>query len=439
MSNKNFTSTPNPTNPAAAQSPFPNWLLNPIGSDYAAEHGYGTTMLLAPDIQDIIIESIPAQYKTLKLLHSKPPLMKNDEEYHWFEREIPRPALEVLSQSSGGGTAELTITLTAGGVNEVAVNTLLDLPDGRQAIVNDVNTSTNQIVVKAANGSPVLQNVNAGDLLITGFAPIADGQNFFSNYTRMQLVKYQNMIACGQRAKRWTTRTALRYQNNQTVEYFQHDMNELWENVYNDLFWIYVNAEAGEYDITVPAGTGLTAGTYKAKVGDGFYTFMVKNGAAHATSSPATLEADFKTLAFGTNYKNVDGVRYILGTPEMLHQMSNVWKDPVRYAPNDTVASLDLQMYHFGEMKFVPIPIVHFEGRFNQFHGGFSRKLICVDLDKIHTTAIKGSQQLRANNTGALHKHNGGYNDYIDYIVDYELGTQVETVKGHFWIDMIGV
>lgn len=438
MSNQNFTGTPNPVNPSAVQSPFPNWLLNPIGSTYAAQHGYGTTMLLAPDIQRAIVESIPSQYKTLKLLHSKAPLMKNDEEYHWFEREIPRPALEVLTQVSGGATQ--VVTLTAGGSGQVSINTLLDLPDSRQAIVYAVDTTANTISIKPANGAANLATLAAGSLLITGFAPTADGQNFFSNYTRMDLVKYTNMISSGQRGKRWTTKTALRWQNNQTVEYFQQDMNELWENVYNDLFWIYVNAEAGEYDITIPAGNGLTAsGSYKAKVGDGFYTFMVKNGAAHATSSPATLEADFKTLAFGTNFKNVDGVRYILGTPEMLHMMSNIWKDPVRYAPNDTMASLDLQMYNFGGMKFVPIPIVHFESRFNQFHGAFSRKLICIDLDKIHTTGLKGSHQILANNTGAQHKHNGGYNDYIDYIVDYELGTQVETVKGHFWIDMVGV
>jgi hypothetical protein len=434
MSNTGFTTTPSLVNPSAVQSPYPNWLLNPLGSDYAAQMGYADTRLLAPAIEKMIVQSIPSQYKMLKLLFDKAPKLKTDEEHEWWERNIPRPALEVLVDSAGGATD--TITLTAGGSGQVSINTQLELANGRQVIVTAVDTTLNTITVKPANGTAVLVASTAGDKIITGFAPIADGQNFFSNYTRMDLVRYTNFIARGLRAKRWTTMTALKYKNNQTVNYFEEDAAELMENVYNDLFFLFMNAEKGEYDITVPVGGG---GTYKAKVGDGIFPFLVKNNAAHSSSSPATLEADLKALAFGTNYKNIDEARYILGTPYMLHLLSEVFKDPVRYAPNDTISKLDLQEYRFGGMKFVPVPIVHFEERFNQFQDGFARRLICIDPAKVFTTGIMGLPQIQARNTGSQHKDNGGYNDYIDYIVDYVLGTQVETVQGHFWIDMFGV
>ena len=434
----NHTATPNPVNPHATQSPFPLWLQHAPGAEMAAQYGYGTTALLAADIQRAIVDSIPKQEKLIKLMFDKPAILKNSpKEYSWFEDEIPRPALEVLTGQGSGATQ--TIPLTAGGSNYISPNTLVHLPSGRQAIVTAVDTTANEITVKAANGSAVLPSISAGQIITQGFAPIADGQNFFSNYSRLELVEYRNWFATGQRARRWTTLTALDYQNNGTTEYFDRDASKLWKMVYEDLFWIFVNAEKGQYDITVPAGSGMTnAGTYKATVGDGFYTFMVKNGAAHSTSTPASLEADFKTLAFGTNHKDVDGVRYVLGTPRMLNMMSDVWKDPVHYAPNDTIASLDLQLYHFGAMKFVPLPVHHFESRANLLNG-FDKKLIVIDKDKINTTAIKGREQISANNTGSLHKSNGGYNDFIDYFIDYNLSTQVETVKGHFWIDMVGV
>jgi len=200
-----------------------------------------------------------------------------------------------------------------------------------------------------------------------------------------------------------------------------------------------MNANKGEYDVASPTGPGLTPGTYKQKVGDGIYPFLVKNGASHATSTPATLEADFKTLAFGTNFKNIDDVRYVLATPKTLNLMSDMWKDPVQYAPSDTISSLDLREYRFGDMRFVPVPIVHWETQYNHFQPAWANRILVLDKANIKTVLVNGFQQIEANNTGSLSTANGGYNDYIDYFVRYCLGTRVTTVKGHFWMDMIGV
>lgn len=437
MSNTSFTATPNQTNPAATQGIYPSWLLNQIGSQYAAKYGYTDTSLLKPVIHQTIINSIPAQYPMIKLLFDKAPIQVPDFEYSWFEREIPRPALTLGANSTGGATS--TITLTAGGSLNVSLNDSVILPDERVAIVTAVNTTANTITVKPQNGEPNLPNYTAGDTILIGYPVLADGQNFFSNYTRMDLKKYTNWATRGLRAKRWTRETAIRYKNLQQVNYFEEDAAELMENVYNDMFYLLMNANKGEYDVLAPAGTGLTAGTYKQKVGDGIYPFLVKNGASHATSTLATLETDFKTLAFGTNFKNIDDVRWVLGTPKTLHYMSDIWKDPVRYAPSDTISSLDLREYRFGDMRFVTVPIIHWETQYNQFQPAWQNKLLVVDPTNINTTVVSGFDQIMANNTGYLSRERGGYNDFIDYFVEYCLGTRVTTIKGHFWIDLIGV
>jgi len=433
--NTAFTSTPSNPNPAAVQAIYPEWLLNPVGSQYAAEMGYADTRLLAPVIQSVIVDSIPDQYRILQLLFDKTPKDENDDEITWFERGIPRPALTILTNT--GGATSMTIPLTAGGSSSVSINTAIVMPDGRSAIVESVNTTANTVDIKAQNGQPALAAVVAGEKLIVGYTPMADGQNFFSDYTRLQVSPYTNWCATGLRAKRWTRKTALRYQNNNTTDYFTKDAQEMMENVYNDMFYLFMDAHKGEFDITVPAGTSLTAGTYKAKVGDGIYPFLVNNGAAHSTSSAATFEADFKTLAFNTNYKAINQPRFILGTPQTLNYMSDIWKDPIRYTASDTVNSMDLMSYEFGGMRYIPIPIVHFEERFNQFQSDWASRLLILDLDAISTWKMKGYEQVTARNTSKLALENGGDRDYIDYTVEYSLGVKVETVQGHFYMDIL--
>lgn len=437
MPNTSFTATPSNTNPAATQALYPSWLLNQLGSSYAAQYGYTDTSLLAPAIHNMIVDSIPAQYGVLKLLFDKPAVVVPDFEHSWFEREIPRPSLVIGANSTGGATS--TITLTSGGSSNVSINDSVILPDERVAIVAEVNTTANTIKVKPQNGEPNIPNYTAGDTILIGYAVNPDGSNFFSNYTRMDVKKYTEYVTRGLRAKRWTRETAQRYQNLGQTDYFEKDAKELMENVYNDLFYLFMNANKGEYDVLAPAGTGLTAGTYKQKVGNGIYPFLVKNGAAHATSTPATLEADFKALAFNTNFKNIDDVRYVLGTPKTLNLMSDVWKDPIRYAPNDRISSLDLMEYRFGDMRFVTVPIVHWETRYNQFQPVWANRMLVLDPSNIDTTVVRGFQQTEMHNTGHLSRQNGGYNDYIDYFVEYCLGTRVQTVLGHFWMDLIGV
>lgn len=119
--------------------------------------------------------------------------------------------------------------------------------------------------------------------------------------------------------------------------------------------------------------------------------------------------------------------------------MSDIWKDPVRYAPSDTISSLDLREYRFGDMRFVTVPIIHWETQYNQFQPAWQNKLLVVDPTNINTTVVSGFDQIMANNTGYLSRERGGYNDFIDYFVEYCLGTRVTTIKGHFWIDLIGV
>jgi hypothetical protein len=435
MSSQSYNATPNVVNPAATQGLFPLWLTNPIGSQYAAQYGYDTTLHLNRVVHETITKSIPAQFGVIKMFFDKTPEYVNSDEHTWTEKLWSRPLLRV--QVGAGAGSPSTITLTAGGAAEVEVNQVVVLPNNTHALVTAKNLGAGTITLSAFNGAGNLPVIGAGDVIIVQAQPIADGQNFFSGYSRIRTINYTNFITRGQRNKRWTTDTALKYQHSGKTNFFDLDLEELMELAMQDVMSLFINGQKGEITVTPQADAALTAGGYQAKMNWGMFPFMQQNGAMWAVSSPATLEADFKELAFNTNYKNVNVPRFILGTDRALNLLSTIWKDPVRYAPNDTIASLDLTQYSIGTMKFIPVVVPLFEERSGMFPAAFANRLIVVDFDSIKPVVMKGTEPLKAQNTGNQHKHYGGYNDFIDYYVEYRVGMEFRTVAGSFWIDLI--
>jgi hypothetical protein len=437
MSSQSFNATPNTVNPAAVQGLFPNWLANPIGSQYAAMYGYDTTLHLGRVIHNEITKSIPAQYGILKILFDKKTEYRDSDEHTWTEKLWSRPLLRV--QVGAGAGNPITVTLTAGGTGEVEPNQIVVLPNNTHARVTAKNTALNTITLASYNGMGNLPAIAANDVLIVEGTPIADGMNFFNGYTRARTIQYTNYIAIGQRNKRWTTLTALKYKNTNTTNYFDIDMEELRELAMQDMLAMFINGQKGEIDIVAQADAALTGGSYKAKMNWGMFPFMQQNGAMHSISSPATLEADFKELAFNSNYKNVGVPRVILGTDRALNALSTIWKDPVRYAPNDTISSLDLMQYSIGTMKFIPIVVPHFEVNAAMFPAAFANRLIVADLDSIIPTCIKGVEPISIGNTSSQLVQNGGYNDFVDFWIRYHIGMEFRTVAGSFWIDLINI
>ena len=67
-----YVATPNQVNPAATQALFPNWLANPIGSEYASNYSYDQTIHLKRAVNDTIVQNFPAQYNIFRIIFSKP-------------------------------------------------------------------------------------------------------------------------------------------------------------------------------------------------------------------------------------------------------------------------------------------------------------------------------------------------------------------------------
>ncbi len=433
---QSYTATPNPVNPAATQALFPNWLANPIGSDYAANYSYDQTVHLKRSVNATIVQNFPAQYNIFRIIFSKPVIYKPLDEWTWTEQNWPRAAITSTGIVAGGATQ--AIVVQAGQTAHVVPNDLVYYPDDTTGIVTSVDAATSTINVAAPTGGTLTALV-ANDMVIAGPPVIADGQNFGSHYDRAVTVQYSNYIMMGERRNRWTTMTALKYKNAGNTDYFEKDMKLKQDLAYQDVFQQFFNGQKGEVSVTAPAGTGLTGGTYKAKLSWGVFPFMQANGAQHTTTTLSTIEADFRTLAFNTNYKNVNVPRFILGTDKALAALDQVLKNPIRYNPSDEIYNMGLKEYELGTMRFVKMVCPLFETRANLFPKSWENRLLILDLDTIDPVCMEGYQMFEHGNTSTQYIGNGGPNDYIDYWIRYMVSMQMTNVDSSFYIDILGI
>jgi hypothetical protein len=432
MGQVTFTATPNTVAPTGIQAAFPSWNTNPQGSEYAAIYNRPETIHIRKAVSKTIIENFPAMFNIFRIVFSKPMKYELNDEYSWTETPWLRPAIYA---TVGTASNPQTMTLSAGYVSNVAVNDIVTYPDNTKGIVTTVTAASNQIVVANKTGGGNLPLIVSGDRL-TMNPIIADGMNTFFHFDRMTTNTYTNYIYRGQRNKRWTRMDIQKYLNVGQTDFFDKDMSQLMRHAQLDVFQQFFNGDKGEFVLPVTSGgTQL----YPAKSNWGVFPFMQYNGSQHATSSPTTLEADFVTLAQNTNYKNVDVPRFILGTNKALYAMSKVFKNPIRYAPNDSIANMNLSEYQIGSMKFVPMECPLFEQRSNLFPTSFENMLLVLDLDTIDPVCMLGFEPFMVRNTKSLSKENGGYQDFIDYFIEYMISCKMTNTDSSFYINLNGI
>ena len=197
------------------------------------------------------------------------------------------------------------------------------------------------------------------------------------------------------------------------------------EQLRTDLFVTLFNGTKGEFK---------TSSTIPAKTTGGIFPSMVAAGSMSGNPTTASLVSQFKTLAFKTNYKQEGGTRMIYGTPELLHELSGAFKDPgLRYAPNDSISSMDLKQYEFGGMKFVPVPCQLFNEQ-SCFPATWQRKLLILDQETIQPVKLKGLSAFE--NGSTLDLEQGSRDDFKDWWVKANIGVQFNNPLASFTLDV---
>ena len=360
--------------PGIGNSPFGNPNTNAQGSQYAIESGYTPTesILIRKAIKEAIFDAAPEQYNALKLVFEKNFEEVISDEFEYLESTFGRSAVEstaivALVAAVAGSPATQVIAMTAASVAHLTPDMIIVYPDNTKAVVKSIVGLNVTVESQTSSGLPA---VAVGDIFSIQSTIQADGMDYFSNYERLETVTRYNYIQLFLRAWRWSRLELLKHQNAGTTNFLERDKAEKMRQMRTDLFVSFFNGNRGEFRIS---------NSYLAKAMGGIFPTMQAAGSMSANPTLAGLRAAFETLAFATNFKKEGGTRFIYGTDEMLYELSKIFKDPgLRYAPNDTVANMNLMEYRLGSMRFVPVSCELFKEQ-SCFPQEWARKLLILD------------------------------------------------------------
>lgn len=423
MSNKGYT-------PGIGNSPFGMLATNPQSSQYAGISGYSPqeTIRIAKAIRYAIFDAAPEQYAALRIIFEKPMKEYNNREFEFLEKTFGRSALAstgvVAAQVAVAGVPQTqVIPMTAGSVTHITPDLIIVYPNNAKAVIKSIAGLNVTVESQTSDGLPAVAN---GDIFSILSTIQADGMDYFSNYERLETITRYNFIQEFLRARRWTRMELQEYQNSGTTDYLVNDKAEGIKQMRVDLFNALFNGQKGEFRIS---------NNYVTTAMGGIFPTMVAAGSMTANPTLAGLIPVFKTLADATNFKKEGATRFIYGTQLILSELSSVFKDPgVRYAPNDSIASMDLKQYEFGGMKFVPVPCELFKEQ-SCFPKDWARRLLVLDQETISPVKMKGMPYM--NIGGTLDRgSNGTRENYKDWYVEANLSLEFNNPIGSFWIDV---
>lgn len=416
--------------PGAGNSPFGNLHANAEGSNYATESGYSATetILLEKALKKAIFDSAPEQFNALKLVFEKQIEDEISDEFTFLEKTFGRSPVEADAISAAvaavpGSEVTQAITVTAASVNNIAVDDVLTYPDNTKAIVRSI---VGLVVTVASLTSDNLPAVADGDIFAIHGTIQGDGASSFSHYDRMDVVERYNYIQFFLRAQRWNRIELQKHINGGKTNYLEMSKAEKMKQLRYDLFTAFFNGTRGEFKL---------ASTIPAKAMGGILPTMQAAGAMNGTPTLAGLRSNFETLAFKTNHKKEGGVRMIYGIDEMLYEVCKVFKhDGIRYAPNDTIANMNLTEYKIGTMRFVPVPCELFKET-SCFPSSWQRKLLILDQETITPIKMKGIPAMDSGETLDKGK-NGTREGFKDFYVEANLSLRFNNPLGSFSLDV---
>lgn len=415
---------------------------NPIGSQYAANSAYSPQVLatLERPVYEVIYNAVKAKYIFLPLLYSKTVKYYPSDEFEFQEKTFNRQPLELAANVTAVGAipnqpASATFTFTPASMPRIAENMVIgDSNSNNQYIVRSVNTATNTALVASRSGFGI-NAINIATqnrfMFITGMMS-ADGRTTLNLGERLRTFPRTNYMVMMQRTRRWGQVELLKYQNTQKTNYIQEDSKIMAENLYIDLVAAAWNGAKGEFQLG-------TSDPQIAKSTDGIYNIMLSAGSPIVSSSVSTLPAVFKALCFSTDFKPEGSTRFVFGTNKVLDALSASFKDAgTRYAPNDTVSSMNLTMYKIGSENVVPVPMDIFEAP-GVFPALFANSLFVLDWDTITPTCMKGMEPIKVGSTLPKDGERSSREGFQDNWIEAMMGIEYVNPLGGFIIQVTGL
>lgn len=422
MANTNYT-------PGVGNLPFGNQNANPQGANYPNDSAYTPTEtnLLAKSIEPSLYDAAPKQYAAMKLLFQKPVKDVNLDEHEYLEYTFGRQAVEATSAiaavaASPGNVVTQSFDVSTASLSNLRVSDILTYPDNTEAVITLIAGNTITVSSRANIG---ISAVAIGDSFAIRSTIMADGQNQFDNYSRLETVTRYNYVQFFLRAQRWDEIEMQKYENAGTTDYMTVDKKQKVKQLRYDMFISFWNGHRGEYTLS---------GARVAKSMGGIYPTMIAAGSQVGTPTLGGLQATFETLAFSTNYKAEGETRFIYGTHQALHELSKVYKlSNVRYTTDTMKVNLDLGQIELGGSMYVLVPCELWKES-SCFPADWNNRLIVLDQETVTPVKLKGKPLFSMGQTDPLQK--GSREQFTDFWVRGQLSLQFNNPLASFIIDI---
>lgn len=407
-----------------AANAFSNLDLNSLASTYAATFGHSTTALIQRIVNHLIYDAAPQQFFDLKILNMKAPKNVPSDEFFYHEMGFGRDPIQHIAADVVAGGASQIITLLAGHVNRISVDTIIVYTNNTKGTITNVNIGANQITVTAMSGGalPAL----AGSEIFANLSPVeADGANSISQYFRVDTVERFNFVQMLVKAMRFGRMELFKYQNaGTTSNYLSMQKMRCIQQYRIDLSNIYWNGDRGE--VTLASGV-------KAKTAGGVFPQMVAAGSPNTTATLVNLPAAVEDIALASEFKAYGATRFLYGTPRLIHNLSQQYKRSLtRYTPSDDMAKLGLKGVDMSSSFIVFVPIKRFEER-SCFPAAFENRLILLDQESIQPVQTWGEEMgetLQRVNEGTLQ-------NFTDYWISGTFSMEFQNPLGSGYIQVI--
>jgi len=420
--------------------PTPASGLNAPGSQYADIFSKESSALRRAAIQRQIFDLAPKQWDPIKLLNLMGTVEQQADEFMYAEKVWQRNPYEVATWTHGTGVLELAGTYTYADDMRLRVNDKIYNSTGVQFIVKavthsaSVDTASITLAIVDTSGSDAVAsgNFTAGDIFVKAGNISADGMDEIGTGNKIETVQRYNYFEFFEEAQKWTPLELQTMMNTGTTNVMdlqkEEHMNALRLNIFSAMY----GGTRGEATVYKPSSTGTT---YKGKTMHGIFQNMVDGGSEHSSPTWSGLQSAFEHHAFSTNKKAAGGTRFIVARNEILTELAKLYKDnKTRYAPNDMAAKLDLSMYEFGTMKFVPVGAELFASDAGVLPPIWENRALVLDLANFKRCTMKGIPYIDGGQTG--NRSDGFEKDYTKWWARGFTSLQANGVNGSFYMDI---
>ena len=365
--------------PSTYDDSLGNVNLNPLSANYLTDSGQtpDSTELNNRAIKYMIFDAAPAQFNAMKLLYEKPFEDVGSDEFEYFENTFGRTALTVNAVSAAvaaSGSTNVTQSVTVTDATDCTIDQSIIYPNGTKGTITAISGNVLTVRSYSGLGLPAVTNVAPATVLAIQSANSADGIDYFGNYERVDLVKRYNYVQLFARAERWAEIELQKYINQGNTNFLDVQKQHKLKQLRIDLFCSYINGTRGEF---------ILSGGKIGKATGGVYPTMVAAGSASASTPLSGLGSTLESLGYSTNYKSEGDSRMVLATAQNLNEISKIYKQSlVRYAPNDTIANLNLNKIEMPGMNFVLVPCELFRET-SCFPAAWQSRILVLDQETI--------------------------------------------------------